>query len=107
MIPSDTRKCKMCWELIQNDAIKCKHCWEYANTKYKWKWQLVKPWMFQKVFCTHCHEVTRPRTITKGSLIIEFILWFMILPWMTYSAHRSKSKYCVCRNCWSHLVNLI
>lgn len=99
--------CKYCWWEIPDDVVKCKHCWEYQDMKYKWKWVLVKPSLFQKVFCTHCHNTWSPKTVTKGSILLEIFLWLFIIPWMIYSWYRHKSRYCVCSKCWSDQINTI
>lgn len=99
-------KCKYCWSDIEETALKCFKCWEYQDIKYKWKWVQVKPWLFKKVFCTHCHYTGSPKTITKWSLFIEIILWCcFLIPWLIYSSHRAKTKYCVCPKCKSDRIN--
>lgn len=108
MKPSEKKPCKFCWENMNFTALKCNHCWEFQDPKYKWRWVVVKPWLFQKVFCTSCHHTTKWKTITKWSLLLEIVLWcLMIIPWLIYSGYRAKSKYCVCSNCKSDQINLV
>lgn len=113
MIPLDHAKkistpCVFCDREISLDAKKCHHCGEFQDKKYKWKWVQVKPALFQKVFCTHCFHEGSPKTITKGSILIELILWcFMIIPWLIYSIWRGKNKHCVCAKCGSDRINKV
>lgn len=100
--------CKFCGSELEDNVVKCKHCGEYLDPKYKWKGVQVKPSLFQKTFCTHCHYTGRPKTITKWSILIEIILWCcFLIPWLIYSLYRWKSRYCVCRKCSSDQINKI
>lgn len=101
------KKCRFCQFIIPETAIKCNGCGEFQDIKYKWKWVPVKPALFQKVFCTHCFETSKPRTITKWSILIEMIMWLAIIPGIFYSSYRQKSKTCVCRLCGSDRINKI
>lgn len=102
------KKCKFCDGNIHDEAIKCNHCWEFQEVKYKWKWVQVKPRLFQRTFCTHCHHEWTPKSKTQWSLLVEILLWMlMIIPWLFYSIWRQKSKYCVCAKCGSDQINRI
>ncbi|MEQ8511552.1 MAG: hypothetical protein RJP96_14830 [Algiphilus sp.] len=50
--------------------------------------------------CTACGHAGSERTITRGSLAIEIILWlFFIVPGLIYSLWRMTSRYHVCPKC--------
>lgn len=99
------QSCKFCHEEIPDNVIKCKHCNEYQDTKYVWTGMRLKPHWGQQVFCTHCHKASKPRTITKGSLLIELMLWFTIIGGFMYSTYRHRTRYCICRHCGSDRIN--
>jgi len=50
--------------------------------------------------CTMCEYVGKEKTHTKGSIVIELILWiFFIIPGLVYSIWRLTSREKVCPNC--------
>lgn len=50
--------------------------------------------------CRLCEYVGRPERITKGSILIEIVLWlFLILPGIIYSIWRLTSRYKACPMC--------
>ena len=52
--------------------------------------------------CTACGCVGKPRKITKGSCLIELILWLsFILPGLIYSIWRLTTRQGVCPKCWN------
>jgi hypothetical protein len=54
------------------------------------------------MICTACGSATKPKTITKGSTLIELILWLcFIVPGIIYSIWRLSSRYSACRACGS------
>jgi hypothetical protein len=54
------------------------------------------------LFCTACHTVDRPKLHTKGSLLIELVLWLcLLLPGLLYSLWRHGTRAKVCRRCKS------
>lgn len=54
------------------------------------------------LICTCCGERGTPKTITKGSIFIELILWCAFLvPGLLYSFWRHASRYRACRSCGS------
>lgn len=57
--------------------------------------------MFKKEsICKHCDTISKPKTITKGSFIIELFLWlFFIIPGVIYSLWRITSRYEACPTC--------
>jgi hypothetical protein len=57
--------------------------------------------MFEKKkYCTLCGTVDYPRRLTKGSLLIEVVLWLCFLvPGLLYSLWRMTSRYDGCRTC--------
>lgn len=56
--------------------------------------------MAQKLVCTACGHLGEPRVTTKGSTLIEIILWcFFLVPGIIYSIWRRSKKPKVCRVC--------
>ncbi len=50
--------------------------------------------------CTHCGSVSIPKTVTRGSLGIEIVLWLCwLLPGLIYSIWRLTTKYKACPQC--------
>lgn len=50
--------------------------------------------------CTICGYTGKPKTITKGSFLIEVILWLCFLvPGIIYSIWRMSAKQAVCQKC--------
>lgn len=54
------------------------------------------------MICTACGERGSGKVITKGSILIELILWLCFLvPGLIYSIWRHSSRYNGCRSCKS------
>lgn len=52
--------------------------------------------------CTHCGTVGVPKTVTKGSFLIEIVLWLCLLvPGFIYSVWRLTTRRKACRVCGS------
>lgn len=52
------------------------------------------------MYCRNCGTVGRPKRITKGSFLIELILWLcFLLPGLIYSIWRITTRYGVCPSC--------
>jgi len=52
--------------------------------------------------CGTCGTVGKPKRMTRGSFVIEVLLWLcFILPGLIYSVWRSSSRYSVCSTCGS------
>jgi hypothetical protein len=50
--------------------------------------------------CQHCGTPTWPKTFTRGSIVIELVLWLaMILPGLLYSLWRLTTKQKGCSHC--------
>lgn len=62
--------------------------------------------MFEKQsICTACGFVGKPKKITKGSILVEIILWLLFLiPGLIYSIWRLSTKYVACPNCKSQTM---
>lgn len=57
------------------------------------------------MFCTQCHTQGTPATKTKGSVLIEIVLWlFICLPGLVYSLWRMTSRERVCKSCGSAML---
>jgi len=53
-------------------------------------------------YCVICGFVGAPKTVTRGSLFVEIILWlFFLVPGMIYSTWRLSSRFPACRHCGS------
>lgn len=97
------RPCPMCGESIRSDAYYCKHCHQNlpaadaASITAARSGPLDSDW-----YCLQCGQFGSPRTITKGSFLIEIFLWLMlIVPGVIYSLWRLTSKFKGCRFCGS------
>ncbi len=56
--------------------------------------------MVKKFICTTCGYIGVPQRITKGSFLIELVLWlFLIIPGLIYSIWRLTTKYDACPKC--------
>jgi len=52
------------------------------------------------LICSNCGTVGTPKTITKGSFLIELVLWlFFILPGLIYTIWRLASRVKGCNSC--------
>lgn len=58
--------------------------------------------------CSNCGVVGNPKTITKGSILVEVALWVLFcLPGIIYTIWRHGSRFEGCRSCGaSNLVPL-
>lgn len=58
--------------------------------------------MAQEYVCTSCGQVSGGKTITKGSLSMEFFLWIcFLIPGLIYSIWRLTTRYEACPKCKS------
>ena len=56
--------------------------------------------MSGEIVCTKCGYVGDPKTITKGSLAVEIVLWLcFLLPGLIYSVWRISSRVDGCPTC--------
>lgn len=56
--------------------------------------------MSGEVVCTSCGYVGEPKTITKGSMGVEIILWLcLLIPGLIYSVWRLSSRHDGCPSC--------
>jgi hypothetical protein len=54
----------------------------------------------ETLFCTRCFTLCWPKTATKGSFLIELILWLMmIFPGLLYTVWRLTTRQKVCPSC--------
>ncbi len=52
------------------------------------------------LICTNCGTVGAPKTVTKGSFLIEIVLWcFLFVPGIIYSLWRLTTRTKGCRFC--------
>jgi len=53
-----------------------------------------------EVVCTSCGYIGEPKTITKGNIAIEIVLWLcFLIPGLVYSIWRLSSRYDGCPTC--------
>jgi hypothetical protein len=56
--------------------------------------------MSEEVVCVSCGYVGEPRTITKGTMGVEVILWLcFVIPGLIYSVWRMSSRHDGCPSC--------
>lgn len=61
--------------------------------------------MSKPVVCTVCLTVGEPRRVTRGSFLIEVVLWLMLLvPGLVYSLWRLSTRHDACRECGSSAI---
>lgn len=54
------------------------------------------------MICTSCHATGEPRSLTRGSIVIELVLWLLCLvPGLIYSVWRLSTRAKVCKTCSS------
>ena len=53
-----------------------------------------------QLICPNCGTVGTPKTVTKGSILIELVLWIcFIVPGIIYSIWRLTTRAQACRSC--------
>ena len=53
-----------------------------------------------KMYCQNCGTVGNPKNLTKGSFLIELILWLcFLIPGVIYSLWRLSTRAAVCPRC--------
>jgi hypothetical protein len=53
-----------------------------------------------KLICSNCGTIGKPKTITKGSILIEIALWLcFLIPGLIYSIWRHTTRTNGCRSC--------
>ena len=58
-----------------------------------------------KLVCKECGTVGEPKTVARGSMAVEIVLWLCFLvPGLIYSVWRLGSKHDACRACGSEKV---
>ena len=57
-----------------------------------------------KHICSNCGTIGKPKTIVKGTFLIEVFLWlFLIVPGIIYTIWRVSTKY---KGCSTNIVPL-
>ena len=55
--------------------------------------------------CPNCGHMGYTKTLTKGSIFIELILWLcFVVPGLIYSIWRLTTRHAVCARCGSPLI---
>lgn len=58
--------------------------------------------MANNFVCTACGTVAKPKRVTKGSILIEIVLWLtFIIPGLVYSIWRHTTRHNACAACGS------
>ena len=62
----------------------------------------------KKIKCPNCQYEGKGKVITKGSLLLEIILWlFFLVPGLIYSVWRLSTRYLGCPRCeFKHVIKL-
>lgn len=87
-----TIPCPLCGAAIARDAYYCRSCQRNlpdrpATQKGRW-------------YCTHCGTIGNPRQYTRGSFLVEMVLWLMlIVPGLVYTFWRLTTRYRGCPQC--------
>jgi len=56
--------------------------------------------MANALICSNCGTVAKPKSVIKGNLIVEIILWVCFLfPGLVYSIWRLSTRAKVCPSC--------
>ena len=56
--------------------------------------------MASAMYCPNCGTVGSPKKFTKGSFLVELVLWLcFLLPGLFYSAWRISTRYSGCASC--------
>jgi len=54
----------------------------------------------RQLICSTCGTVGKPKSVTKGSTLIELVLWLCLLvPGFIYSLWRLTTRTKACRSC--------
>ena len=70
----------------------------------------MERWLDLKMqyICSDCGSSGKPEKITKGSFLIELLLWlFLLLPGIVYTLWRKSSQFKGCHICGSKNIVLI
>lgn len=93
--------CPACGKTININTPRCPHC--AATLDVDPTQPAAAPVEYGgwgQRYCPLCGTVARPKTRTKGSVVIEVILWLMIiLPGLIYSIWRLTTREQVCPSC--------
>ncbi|MBI1874518.1 MAG: hypothetical protein HYS05_11635 [Acidobacteria bacterium] len=62
--------------------------------------------MAREFYCPNCGTVGRPKTVTRGSFLMEVFLWLLLIfPGLIYSLWRLTTKTKVCPKCGApHMI---
>lgn len=56
--------------------------------------------MAKDMVCVNCGYRGKPKTVTKGSILIEIVLWLaLIVPGIIYSLWRLTTRHSACPQC--------
>lgn len=88
------RGCTNCGKTMRDDGSECPSCGLTTG-------QFAARASDARFLCTTCGAtVNSATTVTKGSFLIEVVLWLMmILPGLLYSIWRLTSRFKACPNC--------
>ena len=117
MAENDYIKCPKCQTIYHVKAEKCPKCnitpeeHAVALAKQKKKTETKEQARAEKelgktLYCVACGSMfKRPKTMTRGHILIEIILWLaFLIPGLIYTIWRLSTKYKVCPNCKSTTI---
>lgn len=56
--------------------------------------------MAAKMYCPRCGTTAKPKTVTRGSFLVEVFLWLLlIVPGILYSLWRLSTRHTACPSC--------
>lgn len=62
--------------------------------------KILRPGTRKPMWCPNCGAVGAPVTVTRGSLLVELVLWLMmVLPGILYSVWRLTTRHQACPIC--------
>jgi hypothetical protein len=85
---------------LLNDACRGAYSKPTIDSVHKCEWSLKEWEMTKQMICSLCGSVGKPKTKTKGSIVIEIVLWLCVLvPGLIYSLWRLTTRHLACPAC--------
>lgn len=91
--------CPHCGKTIDIGQTPCPHCGAPLQAQTHGAPVIASP-VWGAKYCSHCGTVARPVTMTKGTFVLEVLLWLLfLLPGMLYTLWRLTTRQKVCPGC--------